>query len=246
MRKGMPVIKIILVFVCTFLAFFTYPGAAKGLTVSDPQTDNNGVRWYQATSVYNGPGATTLRVLAPTSPAPGVPLRFIYVLPPIIGTDLQSELGDGLEELRVLNVHNEYNAYIIAPSFHYSPWYADHDTDPNVRYESFMVFDLAPWVRSNLSVTGLEEHWLIGFSKSGFGAVTLLLRNPTVFDAAAAYDFPASASDIGSNGMNENYGTEANFQNNYRLTADWIAARKDPFQTAKRLWISDDYVTYRE
>jgi hypothetical protein len=72
----------------------------------------------------------------------------------------------------------------------------------------------------------------------------LLFRNPTVFDAAAAWDFPADQSDTIPWGMLDNYGTEANFQNEYRLAADWIAARKGPFQAEKRLWLSEDYVTY--
>ena len=219
-------------------------GSAAGLTVSNQQTDSNGVIWYDAASSYNGPGTTTLRVLAPTNPAPGMPHRFIYVLPAIIGVDLQDEAGDGLEELRRLNVHNEYNAHIIAPSFQVAPWYADHDSNPDRRYEGFMVHDLVPWVRANLSTTGKEKHLLIGFSKSGFGAVTLLFRNPTVFDAAAAWDFPADQWDTDFGGMLDNYGTELNFQNNYRLTTDWIAARKEPFLGTARLWLSQDYASY--
>ena len=103
-----------ILFIC--LALPTYAESA-GLTVANPQTDGNGVIWYDATSSYNGPGSTTLRVLPPTNPAPGMPHRFIYVLPVITGVDLQSEFGDGLEELLALNVHNDYNAHIIAPSF---------------------------------------------------------------------------------------------------------------------------------
>ena len=190
-------------------------------------------------------GATALRVLRPTNPAPGMPHRFLFVLPVIVGVDLKDEFGDGLEELRKANVHNEYNAHIIAPSFQSAPWYADHDSNPDRRYETFIVRDLVPWVRANLSTTGQEEHWLVGFSKSGFGAVTLLFRNPTVFDAAVAWDLPADQSHTGVWGMLDNYGTESNFQNNYRLTADLISACKEPFRTAPRLWLSQDYVTYR-
>ena len=106
---------------------------------------------------------------------------FLYVLPVITGVDPQDQFGDGLEELRRLNVHNDYNAYIIAPSFKTTPWCADHDSNHDRRYESFIVQDLVPWVRANLSTSGQEEDWFIGFSKSGFGAVTLLFRNPNGF-----------------------------------------------------------------
>jgi hypothetical protein len=173
-----------------------------------------------------------------------MPHRFIYVLPHIPGVDLQDEFGDGLQELLALNVHNDFNAHIIAPSFQVEPWHAEHVSNPDRRYESFMVHDLVPWVQANLGITGAEEHWIIGFSKSGFGAVTLLFRNPTVFAAAAAWDFPAGQMDAFDFEMIDNYGTDSNFQNNYRLTNDWIAARKLPFQTSTRLWLSADYVTY--
>ncbi len=71
--------KMILALLCVGLAIPAYAGAT-GLTVSNPQTDGNGVVSYDAASANNGPGTTTLRVLAPTSPAQ-VTHRFIYVLP---------------------------------------------------------------------------------------------------------------------------------------------------------------------
>src|SRR5438034_1636993 len=198
-----------LALLCVWLALPTSAGA--GITVLLPTTDANGVVWYNVTSSENGPGITTLRVLSPTSPAT-VSHRFIYVLPIIHDVDLNSAWGDGLEELRVLNVHNDYNAHIIAPSFKYEPWYANHASDAARHYEDFMVADLVPWVQANLRVTGEEEHWLVGFSKSGFGAVTLLFRNPTVFDAGAAWDFPADQPNTAAFSMLDNYGTDANFQ----------------------------------
>jgi Concanavalin A-like lectin/glucanases superfamily/Putative esterase len=236
--------KWILVLLCVSLIVAPIYAGATGLTVTYLQSAGNGITWYDATSAHNGPGSTILRILEPTNPAPGMPRRFIYVLPVITDVDLQSEFGDGLEELLALNIHNAYNAYIIAPSFRAVPWYADHDSISHRKYETFMVHDLVPWVQANLSVTGQEEHWLIGFSKSGFGAVTLLFRNPTVFNAAAAWDLPADQSDPYIWNMLDNYGTNANFQNNYRLTSEWIAARRPPFLTTPRLWLSDDYAHY--
>jgi hypothetical protein len=44
--------------------------------------------------------------------------------------------------------------------------------------------------------------------------------------------------------MLDNYGSDANFQDNYRLTDAWIAAHQGPFQTATRLWLSYDQGTY--
>jgi Putative esterase len=236
--------KLVLALLCIWLALSASGGEA-GLTVSNQRTDPNGVIWYDATSPHNGPGATTLRVLPPTKPPSGLPRLILYVLPVIAGVNFQDEFGDGLEELRRLNVHNDYNAYIVAPSFKTTPWYADHDSNPDRRYESFLVQDLVPWVWANLSASSQEEHWLVGFSKSGFGALSLIFRNPMVFDAAIAWDVPANRPNAEDWSMLDNYGTENNFQNNYRLTADFVSAHKEQFRAATRLWLSLDFATHR-
>jgi len=62
-----------------------------------------------------------------------------------------------------------------------------------------------------------------------------------LFDAAAAFDFPADMAAYDDFGLSScrNYGTDANFQNNYRLTDTFIDAWKVPFTTAERIWISE-------
>jgi hypothetical protein len=80
---------------------------------------------------------------------------------------------------------------------------------------------------------------LIGFSKSGIGGADLLLKHPDVFAVAASWDFPAdmsSYSQFGTSSANQ-YGTDANFQANYRLTQSFVDAHKTPFLTKNRIWI---------
>ena len=81
---------------------------------------------------------------------------------------------------------------------------------------------------------------LVGFSKSGYGALDLLLKHPTSFTAAAAWDFPADMTNYGAFGASsmDNYGTDANFQNNYRLTGSLLDQLKAPFTSDDRIWIS--------
>ena len=109
--------------------------------------------------------------------------------------------------------------------------------DVNLQYETFMTTELQPWVKANLSTTGTEQHWLIGFSKSGLGAQDLLLKHPDLFTLAASWDFPADMStyDQYGPGSTANYGTDANFQVNYRLTADFLSAHAAPFTSASQL-----------
>jgi hypothetical protein len=94
-------------------------------------------------------------------------------------------------------------------------------------------------VQANLGTTGQEQNWLIGFSKSGIGAEDLVLKHPDLFTLAAAWDWPAdmqSYDEYGSSSANS-YGTDANFQSNYRLTTAFLNAHKAPFTSATRLWI---------
>ena len=215
----------------------TATATAGGSQVVYQGTDANGVASYSVTSADDGLGTQVLRVLAPTSPAPGVPHNFLYVLPVEAGTG--TVYGDGLETLRALDAQDQYNLTIIEPSFGTEPWYADNPNDPNLRYETFMSNDLVPWVTQHLALTGLEENWLIGFSKSGIGGQDLILKHPDLFALAASWDFPADMSAYDQFGFSSagQYGTDANFQANYRLTSSFLDAHKAPFLASPRIWI---------
>src|SRR5262249_17596862 len=132
------------------------------------------------------------------------------------------------------NPQNKYNLTIIEPSFGIEPWYADNPTHSTLRSETFFTRDLVPWVTSNLA-TGHEQNWLIGFSKSGIGGQDLLLKHPDVFALAASWDFPADMSTYEEYGTSSaiSYGTDANFQANYRPRLAFIDARKTPFVTSR-------------
>jgi hypothetical protein len=153
-------------------------------------------------------------------------------------TDLNSFYSDGLEELRLLDVPNRFNVTLIAPSFHIEPWYGDHDTDMDRRLESFIVRDLVPFADSFAATGSIPERWVLGFSKSGFGALTLILRNPNVFSAAAAWDAPAQLTDTSTFGIEENFGSEENFDR-YEIPG-LVSANAEAFRTRNRLWISGD------
>ena len=212
-------------------------GGSSGLQVQFLSTDASGVQHYQVTSPDNGPGPQTLRVLQPGNPAPGVAHNFIYVLPVEAGEG--TTFGDGLQVIQSLNLQNQDNLTVIEPSFGIDPWYADNPLDANLQEDTFMAMDLQPWVKANLSTTGSEQNWLIGFSKSGIGAQTLILRHPDKFTLAASWDFPADMNaydEYGDNSGNS-YGTDANFQANYRLTPAFLAAHAAPFKANNRIWI---------
>ena len=210
------------------------------MLVGTPTVDANGVKSYPATSVFQGPQPTIVRVLEPTNPAPGRPRRILYVIPVEVGvTGLGSAYSDGLEELRLLNAHNQYNLTIIAPSFHIEPWYGDHDSNPNRQLESFIVKDLVPFGDGFATPGEIPQRWVLGFSKSGTGALSLVLRNPNVFSAAAAWDAPVQFTNMSAfSGMGENFGTEENFDR-YEIPT-LVVSNAQAFQTRNRVWISGD------
>jgi glucose/arabinose dehydrogenase/PKD repeat protein len=209
------------------------------MSVEGPTIDGNGVRSYSVTSAFQGTSPTIVRVLQPTAPAPGKPHRILYVLPVEAGlTDTSSQYSDGLEELRLLNVPNRFNVTLIAPSFHIEPWYGDHSTESDRRLESFIVNDLVPFGDAFAS-SATTERWLIGFSKSATGALSLIFRHPHVFSAAAAWDGPAQFTDLSAfPGMAENFGTEENFDL-YEIPT-LVARNAEAFWQQRRIWISGD------
>ena len=94
-------------------------------------------------------------------------------------------------------------------------------------------------MEKNLAITGHEQNWLIGFSKSGLGGQDLILKHPDIFALAASWDFPAGMSSYDGLGADtaSSYGTDANFQANYRLTAAFVKAHRGPFLRENRIWI---------
>jgi hypothetical protein len=220
-----------------------WAGGRAGFEVHYLNTDASGIEYYDVISANNGPGPQVLRVLRPTNPAPGVPHSFLYVLP--VEAGLGNNFGDGMQVVQGLDAQDQYNLTVIEPSFGIDSWDADNPTDPNLQYETFITQELVPWVRQILATTGTEQSWLLGFSKSGLGVQDLILKHPDLFTLAASWDFPADMATY--NGLGDdpaaNYGTDANYQANYRLTASFVDPRKAPFQTNNRIWIGS-YALY--
>ena len=214
-----------------------WSGSSVSFQVNYQSTDAQGVKSYEVLSADDGYGPQTLRVLAPTNPAPGTAHNFLIVLP--VQSGQQNTFGDGLATIEALDEQDQYNLTVIEPTFAIDPWYADNPNDPNLHYESFMTQELVPWIKQHLSTTGNEQTWLIGFSKSGIGGQDLILKHPDLFTLAASWDLPANMSSYDQFGSNSasNYGTDANFQANYRLATDFVDAHKGQFLVNKRIWI---------
>lgn len=208
------------------------------MTVSGATDLGNYTTRYDGLSIYNNtpPATQHIRVVTPNNPA-AVPRKIIYILPVLAG-DSDGTFGDGLTTLLSINAANALNAYIISPTFAYAPWYGDHVSYLSVRYDSYMV-DLYNWASSNLPPA--SEHIVAGFSKSGWGALSLITRHPTLFTKAICQDFPNPTSVYYGNTA-QIFGTpmqggNTNYLGNYELTQSTLYARALPFMDSMRLWI---------
>ena len=237
-NSGLSILVVAVKLLLIVAVLTTLPCAGQDFSASSPSTNENHVIAYTVSSVWNAPSTTPLRVLVPTNPS-NVVARFILVLP--VEPEPQDTYGEGIEVLRTSLAHELYNAVVVEPQFQSYCWYGDNDFDANKQYESFVVQGVVPWMRTNFSRTGNEKIYLLGFSKSGFGAINLLTRNPTVFEGAAAWDFPAAMTDSSEFGASDTFGSQENFTSNYQLSIENMSAREAAFQCSNRIWISGNH-----
>lgn len=147
-----------------------------------------GVDVYSIESPYLGK-PSTIEVLQPDQFEEGGQYRTLYVLP--VEGGIGGTYGDGLAEIRKHNLHNTYNLICVTMSFDTVPWYGQHATDKTIRHAPFIREVVVPLIESRYPTTGKPgDRLLLGFSKSGWGAVSMLLRHPDFFGAAAAWDAP--------------------------------------------------------
>jgi S-formylglutathione hydrolase FrmB len=200
-------------------ALFASPGflvtAGEELTISSGQADPAGFLVHTVRSSYQA-GETRIRVLLPNPLKPAGRYVVLYVLPVEAGDGVIYK--DGLLEAQKSNLHNQYQLICVAPTFADLPWYADHPTNGKIRQESYFLQGIVPFIdRTYPTLACREGRLLVGFSKSGCGAFSLLLRNPHVFGKAAAWDAPLMLEKPNYGGGTI-YGTQENFAN-YQISA---------------------------
>jgi S-formylglutathione hydrolase FrmB len=201
------------------------------IRVSPASRDDRGFLIHSFTSPYQAP-RTDVRVLLPDRMESGRRYPVVYVLPVEAGRE--DRYGDGLSEVQKHDLHNQRAAIFVAPSFSHLPWYADHPTRPEIRQESYFVKVVVPFVEKTYAASGRsEDRLLLGFSKSGWGAWSLLLRHPEMFGRAAAWDAPLMMKEIGLYGTSEILGTQKNFEA-YRV-ADLLRTNAELLRDRKRL-----------
>ncbi|MCA9246302.1 MAG: hypothetical protein KDA42_04275 [Planctomycetales bacterium] len=189
--------------------------AGHPFTLAPSQRSEEGFLVHRLESEFQSQ-STEIRVLLPDAIEPTRRYRVIYVLPVEVGTE--SRWGDGLAELKRLDVHNRHHLICVAPTFAQLPWYCDHPEDSGCRQESHFVRAVVPAIEISYPAKAKRAgRLLLGFSKSGWGALSLLLRHPEQFERAAAWDAPLMLDRPGRYGSGPIFATPENFAN-YQLT----------------------------
>lgn len=184
------------------------------VTTRTATASNDGVRVHRLASEFQAQ-ETEIRVLMPTTLAAGEKLRVLYLLPVEAGTE--HRYGDAVVEAQRLRLADKHRVICVAPTFSQLPWFADHPTDLKIRQESHFLKVVLPTVeRLYPALAEREGRILIGFSKSGYGAWSLLLRHPDLFVTAVAWDAPLMKTAPNQFGMGPIYGTPENFEH-YRI-----------------------------
>jgi len=209
--------------------------------ISKAQRESDGVLVHAVSSPYQG-GETAIRALMPDRMEQGERYPVVYVLPVEPGDG--TRWGDGLAEVIKHNLHNKHQIIFVAPTFFHLPWYADHPTNPEVRQETYFMKVVVPFVEQTYPVSKQpKDRWLLGFSKSGWGAWSLLLRHPQTFGRAAAWDAPLNMDRLGKYGTTDIFGTQENFES-YR-PADLLRQNAKKLRVERRL-ILTGYGNFRE
>ncbi len=162
------------------------------------------VRVHTVESEYQT-GEQEIQVLAPDDYREDKYHRVLYVLPVEKGFD--QRYGYGLGVLEQMDAHNEYDLIIVQMGFEKEPWYGDHATDPKTRQASYLKEFVVPFVEERYSTMRIPEgRLLLGFSKSGWGAFSLIMTYPEFFGYAASWDAPMFFDEF-HYGMKVIYGT---------------------------------------
>ena len=199
--------------------------------VSEGRKDRDGFLIHEVRSPFQA-GTTQIKVLLPDKLEKDKRYPVIFVLPVEAGNE--SRYGDGMREVKKNDLHNKSQAIFVGPTFSHLPWYADHPTMAEIRQETYLLQVVVPFIDKTYPVQAKPgKRLLLGFSKSGWGAFSLLLRHPDVFAKAVAWDAPLIMDRPGCFGSGDIFGTQENFEK-YRITK-LLEERALTFQKEKRL-----------
>ena len=201
--------------------------------ISAARTNAAGVLVHTVESELQS-GPTEIHVLRPANFEPAKKSAVVYLLP--VEAGIGEYWGRAFADIQNAKLHERHGVLCVYPTFAKLPWYADHPSDARVRQETYFIQVVVPFIERTYGTRAEPRgRLLLGFSKSGWGAFSLLLRHPDVFGRAAAWDAPFTMDGPTKYGMGEILGTRENFEH-YRLTS-LVRKNADELRQETRLGI---------
>ena len=144
-------------------------------------------------------------------------LTIIFVLP----VEEQKEIcrfGSGIQEIKELIDSNliSNNIVFVQAGFTRIPWYGDHPENIQKWQEKYLID-----VISQVSLIFRNYHkriYLLGFSKSGWGSMSVLLNYPGIIDGVFIWDTPFLTKFKKKWSMDQVFRDKKYFNNKYLLT----------------------------
>jgi len=202
--------------------------------IGGPELDRaKGVQVYRVTSPFLR-GANEIEVLLPDAFDPARTCRVLYVLPVQPGS--AGLWGDGLQCVRRLDAHNRHDLLCVTPAFDSWPYYGAHASDERIRHEDHLKRVVVPLIESRYATPGTARgRLLLGFSKSGWGAFLLILRDPAFFGFACSWDAPLMMTEknFGLYETAEHFGTRESMARYVPLR--WAERNAEHFRDETRL-----------
>lgn len=190
------------------------PKLEVGYELRGPKTDNQGVIHYQVSTPIQS-SAVELRVILPERMQEDLKYPVIYMLP--VEAKLNQQYGNPVRPALRHDLANKHKVILVIPSFADLPWYADHPSDAQLKQETYFTRVVVPLV-DHLYPVDKSRRLLLGYSKSGNGALSLLLRHPETFAASVAWDAPLMEARPVKYGMKQVFATQKNYDQ-YRIPA---------------------------
>ena len=205
--------------------------------VKGPVQETTGVVTYHLNSdLINGD--SRIQILRPDKPTN----RILFLLPvtPWPGFEEKwKRLGSGMTEILKHDYHNRYGYNVVVPDFPaHMPWFVDHASDPKRQHETYMMTVVLPFTEKVFEIENPLRD-LAGFSKAGFGSLSLLLRHPDIFHAASAWDPGGLLKPYNPNddtGLSNTTGNQSQYDRYQLLTS--IGKNAPHFQGGERIAIS--------
>jgi len=147
-------------------------------------------RCYRLQSPYQSE-PTMLKLLWPNATARCDRLPLIHLLP--VEPEGSKTFGDAMEVAVAEAWADLHDIAVACCTTSLYPWMVDDPRDPTNAQGSYLSKVVLPMAEAVLTeATGITQidHLLLGFSKSGFAALSLLFRYPQRYIAAAAWDAP--------------------------------------------------------